>query len=100
MNKFKLVSYIIPFSLMMFSCSEKKTETKQQTFIPVVEESVTPETLSLQTFTNSDSIIVNGIKYIYKFKFASSDSLPVITNSMNQKYYDNYVNLSIIMFTI
>ncbi len=95
MNKFKLVSYIIPFSLMMFSCSEKKTETKQQTFIPVVEESVTPETLSLQTFTNSDSIIVNGIKYIYKFKFALSDSLPVITNSMNQKYYDNYVDLTI-----
>jgi hypothetical protein len=94
-SKIKQFSCIIPSALIMLACNENKTDNNVQEYVPLIRENIIPETISLKTFTNSDSIMVKGNKYSYVFKFTPSDSLPVITNSMNQKYYDNYVSLTI-----
>lgn len=92
----KITRYILLALLTssFFSCEEKKESTKIiSTEITVVKEE--NDTISMNSYTNEGTITVNGTEYKYSYLFTPSDSLPIVKNSAERKYYDNSLKLTI-----
>jgi hypothetical protein len=49
----------------------------------------------MNSYTNEGTITVNGAEYKYSYLFTPSDSLPIVKNSAERKYYDNSLKLTI-----
>lgn len=87
-----LLSAIIAASLV--ACNEKSLNTT--VIISTENETITtPDTIAMNQYTNSNEVEVNGSKYNYSYEFTPSNSLPIVTNSSDRKYYDNQIKLSI-----
>lgn len=78
----------------IISCSENKQNTTTE-IIEEQETTIVQDTISMPSYTNTGEIEVNGDKYNYAYNFAPSKSLPVVTNSSDQKYHDNRIELTI-----
>jgi hypothetical protein len=92
----KITRYILLALLTssFFSCEEKKESTKIiSTEITVIKEE--NDTISMNSYTNEGTITVNGAEYKYSYLFTPSDSLPIVKNSAERKYYDNSLKLTI-----
>ena len=76
------------------ACNEKNSGTN----VIISTETETadlPDTIAMNQYTNNGEAEVNGNKYNYTYEFSYSDSLPIVTNSSDCKYYDNQIKLSI-----
>lgn len=93
MNTPKSLSLLL-ITAALISCNKSKTEKTIETVTPKQVET-TNVTIKKESFSNSGKVTVKGKEYEYKFTFNPCDSLPIVTNSVGQKYYDNIVDLII-----
>lgn len=78
----------------MLSC-HNNTNNKQTTDSIWVAPEQSNAILDLGVMERSDTITVRGRLYHYSFRFAPSDSLPIITNADGSRYHDNEVMLTV-----
>lgn len=93
MRKLQYIA-IVCFVATLFACGEKTREAEIADSVLSAINQV-DEIYSISPFEVQDTFVVNGKTYTYEFEFLNSDSLPIVTNSLEEKYYDNYVNLAI-----
>lgn len=95
MKTFQIMAFSA-ISLLAVSCgnTNKQTEEVDERFVDKVDEKT--GILSLNPFTITDSVKVDGKTYGYHIDFHSVDSLPHITYQVSgAEYYDNAVKLAI-----
>lgn len=88
------IIYALALTAILTACNSPKPEEKTEEKVTEHIDSIT-NIIRKEPFTNTGTVAVKDTEYSYVLQFSSCDSLPVVTNAVGQKYYDNTVTLTI-----
>lgn len=93
----KTFSYLVLALVTLTACTGKPSTTEQTISYSEYEtdEEKGDGIQRMHEYNYSDTIVVNGKKYVYIIHREPSDSLPVVTDDEGTRYADNIYTLSI-----